>query len=222
VRGKLVLGLILCAALVAPNASAAAVFTNATPVQNTDPLVGDAGPLIPYPSVIDVNDLPGTVTGVRVTLHGIAFSNVQALETLLMGPTGARTMLVNNRCIGQDSNGNPLTFTIDDSAAGTVPQTGPCVSGTYKPTNTSGSVFQSPVPPPPQPVSMSVFAGTEPNGLWQLFGEDTVVSGDGAITGGWTLELTTTGTPAVKKKCKGKKKHRASAAKKKRCKKKHH
>jgi subtilisin-like proprotein convertase family protein len=63
-------------------------------------------------------------------------------------------------------------------------------------------------------LTLSALTGASPNGLWQLFLDDSVTGVDGEV-GGWTLDLTLT----KPKKCKKPKGKRAATAKK-RCKKK--
>ncbi len=212
--------LIALLSLAVPVGAGAATYSSPTPIR-MDPFVGAAGPLLPYPSTIDVNGEAGTLTSVRAMLSGIAYSDLDELEVLLTGPSGARALLVNDVCNGTDTTGAPVTFALDDTAA-PLPAAAPCPSGTFRPTDISGSTaFLAPAPAGPHPTALAGFNGTTPNGLWQLYVGDDAVGGGGAINGGWSLELTTTGAPptgqrtAALKKCKKKK----SKAKRKKCRK---
>lgn len=224
---------LVVAAIAAGPAQAAEThsFSNTTPIA-TDTFLGTAGPMLPYPSAIAVADVAGTITDANVTLHLIAHGDIDEIDALVLGPGGQDAMVLSDACDpGQNTTLNPLTFTFDDGAASAVPASPPCTSGTFRPTNyqVDGSGLHAPAPPPPPdgyPTALSAFNGTSPNGLWQLFVYDDAISNTGTVSGGWTLELTTTGAPPAatpapkpKKKCKKHKKRSASTAKK-RCKKK--
>ena len=66
-------------------------------------------------------------------------------------------------------------------------------SGTYKP-STDGAPENLPLPapqqPPPYGTVLSVFNGTNPNGLWQLFVNDAAEGDEGVIALGWELNIT--------------------------------
>jgi hypothetical protein len=64
--------------------------------------------------------------------------------------------------------------------------------------------YAYPAPPHPYPATLGSMAGAEPNGPWKLFVFDETLGEAGSIEGGWSIELTTTGAPAAKKKCKKK------------------
>jgi hypothetical protein len=76
-------------------------------------------------------------------------------------------------------------------------------AGTYRPTSSRPApVFPSPAPagpaslPAPQGTATfaSVFNGIDPNGTWNLYIHDFASGDVGSMTGGWTLNITTTGT----------------------------
>jgi hypothetical protein len=205
----------LCAGIAAAPAGAA-TFSNPTAMRN----IGDI--LYPYPSPIAVGGMQGTVVKATATLNAISYEDVDELEMLLVAPGGQKLILMTEACQNLDTTGSPVTFTFDDAAPAAIPATPPCASGTYRPFDHDVGFYSFiyPAPAPPYPATLSVLTGAQPNGIWQLFGNDSVIGVGGSIEGGWSLELTTTGAPAsAKKKCK-KQKRSASAAKKKRCKKK--
>src|SRR2546423_929413 len=83
-------------------------------------------------------------------------------------------------------------------SVGFVHEVTQAVSGVYRPTdgNYLPDVFPLPAPDGPYGKSLSVFNGTNPNGIWKLF-----VSGDwplpglvGSLAGGWSLSITTSNT----------------------------
>jgi hypothetical protein len=212
--GRIAIGLIVIGALLTPAAAAGATFSNPTPIGP-----GDNAALLPYPSTIAVAGVAGTTVSVRATLTDV-LAAAWNIDALLVGPGGS-TLLTSDACNGTDFVHVNVTF--DDAAAGPL-GTGPCpgfTGGTFKPTNydTTDSL---PGISAPYPLGLSNFRGVSPNGLWQLYVVDDQGPDASSIAGGWSLEITSTGTIATKKKCKRKKKHHAGAAKKKRCKKKHH
>ena len=83
-----------------------------------------------------------------------------------------------------------VTLTLDDAAANSLPDAGPLVSGTFKPTNFgSGDTFPS--APPSGGSALSVFNGTNPNGTWSLYVVDDATGDSGSVAGGWELNITT-------------------------------
>jgi uncharacterized repeat protein (TIGR01451 family) len=92
---------------------------------------------------------------------------------------------------------NNVTLTFDDSATNSpLPYASQIVSGTNHPT--SYAVATPPFPPgltPPQPygTNLSVFNGNNPNGAWSLYVIDDRQGNQGAISSGWSLNLTFAG-----------------------------
>lgn len=198
--GFVLLALVACAMVIGmapqPAVAAGSTLTNATPLAPADN--GALG------SQISVTGQPSLTTDVNVTLHGVTHTTPSELDILLQGPTGVRVMLMSDApneigsCGGDASN---ITLTFDDAAAGTVPGNTSLVAGTYRPTDFDTGVGCSngdaDVPlPAPNGISMAAFFGTDPNGTWTLIvGDDT--SGDsGSIAGGWSLNLTSSNSPA--------------------------
>jgi subtilisin-like proprotein convertase family protein len=213
--GFLGLCVAVCAAIVTAPAGAA-TFSNPTAVRN----IGDI--LFPYPSPVAVSGMQGTVVKATATLNAISYENLDELEVLLVAPGGQKAILMNSTCSGLDTTGSRVTFTFDDAAPSALPTAPPCAGGTYRPSDNDVGFYSFiyPAPPPPYPATLSALIGAQPDGIWQLFGNDSAIGNGGSIEGGWSLDLTTTGAPAVKtRKCKKHKKRSASAAKK-RCKKK--
>lgn len=210
--------LIALALVMAPSGAAATTYTAGHPLRTEAFGAVDAGPLVPFPSVIDVNETGQTVVSARVTIHGAAYSTMSELDTMLVGPGGRTAVLMHTVCGGQDTRAAPLTFLFDETAPGPLPQTPTCVSGSFKPSTTGLSpfFFGPAPPPPPYGTSLAVFNGAPADGVWQLYAYDTALTSGGSIAGGWSLDLTTTGAPKAKK-CKKAKKRAASA---KRCKRK--
>src|SRR5262245_12697948 len=96
-----------------------ASFTNSTAI--TLP-TGPSGtsPGSPYPSSINVAGLAGTISKVTVTLNGVHHSRPDDLQILLVGPTGAKfVLLADAGGTGTPAAGVNVTF--DDAGAAQVP-----------------------------------------------------------------------------------------------------
>ena len=185
-----------------------AVFTNSASIS-----IPEVGPATPYPSTINVSGLSGTIPttpgSIKVTIHGLSHTFVDDVGIVLVGPTGAAFLI-------QDGAGsqaiNNVTYTLSDDGATRLPVSGPWQPGTYKPTDHVPDDFPADTFPAPGPGTnyenpgphlggmatfASVFGGTNPNGNWNLFVADFVNGDGGTISGGWSLEITTGGTPQV-------------------------
>jgi subtilisin-like proprotein convertase family protein len=150
----------------------------------------DASAASPYPSNIAVSGVTGPVSKVTVTLTNISHTFPSDIDILLVGPGGQKILLMSDAGDGDGIINQTLTF--DDAAATPVPD--PIVSGTYQPTNNgTGDFFPAPAPagPYPDPQLLSVFNGVSPNGTWSLYVVDDAGFDVGNISGGWSLNITT-------------------------------
>lgn len=165
-------------------------FSSTPPIvfQNCFASPGCAAPLQaePYPSPITVAGVTGHVVNVSVTLHNLALYSDSApyIEIELQGPTGA-SLLMSGAGGATQPQGNDLTF-----AGGYPSLTDAGVPGTYAPT--VGATPDFPFGPPTTTSDLSPYVNTDPNGAWNLWvaGRDTLL--EGAIGGGWQLNITTT------------------------------
>ncbi len=158
-------------------------FSNPTSIA-----INDNSAATPYPSNIVVSGL-GSVTHFTLTLTGITHTFPDDIDMLLVGPQGQTAVIFSD--VGGNIPASGLTITLDDSAALALLDTGPLVSGTFKPTNfVTTDTF-----PPPAPASfstasaLSIFNGTNPNGTWSLYVVDDLAGDFGSITGGWALNF---------------------------------
>ena len=163
--------------------------TNATAI--AVPATGTSGSSSPYPSTILVSGVSGIVTKVTVTLRNVSHTFPDDIDVLLVGPTGAKTLLMSDAGGGGDINN--VTLTIDDDAASSLPDSSQIVSGTFKPTNydTSTDAFTAPAPAGPYTASLAAFDGANPNGTWSLYVRDDAPPDSGSIGAGWVLNITT-------------------------------
>jgi hypothetical protein len=168
----------------------ASTFSNRTPIA-----ISNDAPATPYPSTIFVSGVPGTVVEVVVTFDGISHNFPSDIETLFVGPGGQGTNLMSNVC---GDLMTPLTeqiLTFDDLASQSLPLSGPCPSGTYKPSKhpTFDPTFSPPAPAGPQgTAALAALNGGPANGTWRLFVQDNAGPDPPPRSiAGWTLEVLT-------------------------------
>ncbi len=191
------LGLIVCTTLTlaAQAATAGTAFCNAAPIASGT----DAGPAALYPSSITVTGAGTSITTVDVQLNRLTHTWPDDMDLLLVGPTGAKLVIQSD--VGGSVDVTDLSYVISDSGATLLPDAGPLVAGTFMPSNvTSGDAFAAPAPAGPHDEAApagaatltSVFAGTDPNGAWNLFLVDDSGGDGGTYAGGWCLDFATT------------------------------
>jgi subtilisin-like proprotein convertase family protein len=150
--------------------------------------INASGPAAPFPSSLSVSGLSAPVGELRVSLLDYSHAWPDDVDVMLSGPLGQNTLLMS------DAGGiAPGVSTIDlvfEDGAGPLPDGAGLGSGTYTPTDYEpGDTFSFPAPLPSGAASLGVFAGTDPNGSWQLWVEDDVAAGAGSIAGGWCLDV---------------------------------
>ncbi len=171
------------------DSTAATDFTNSSLISLNNFIV----PATPYGTAINVNGVTGKISNLKVTLTGLTHTLVSDVDVLLVSPDGRGLILMSD--VGNAASGANLTF--DDTAAGPIPNS-TVVSGTYRPTDSSvPDSFPAPAPYRPWHAQtgsnqLSNFNGFSPNGDWQLFVVDDAVTNSGTISGGWSLDITTT------------------------------
>lgn len=189
--------------------AAQVVFSNTTAFTVADRVSNNAGtdPGLAslYPSTISVTGLTGSVTKVKVSLN-LTHTFPDDLDILLVGPTGAKTLLISDA--GGSGNVTAATYTFDQAAANNFPDVGtdaaPVVPGSYKPANYTGLATPEPNGQDNFPTAgglqafpaptLDVFNGTAPNGVWSLYVVDDQTGDTGSVPNGWSLDITT-GTP---------------------------
>ena len=165
--------------------SIAGGFSSGGPI--TIPGTATSGPANPFPSQITVGGLPASIRKVRVTLL-INHTFPDDLDIMLVGPGGQNAIIVSDVGGDTDTPGT-VSVTLDDAALNSVPDAGPLVAGTFKPTNIgTDDAFPAPAPAPAGTSTLSVFNFTNPNGTWSLFVVDDAGGDVGSIPV-WTLEF---------------------------------
>jgi hypothetical protein len=146
----------------------------------------------PYPSTIRVTGAGTTLNALAVTLSGLNHRAPDDIDVLLVGPTGAKALIMSD--VGGIQWAMNVTLTLEDAAASSMPDSGQLFTASYKPTNFDAigpDSFPAPAPAP-SGSALSVFNGTDPNGIWSLYIVDDTSTDGGSITG-WTLTMQTSG-----------------------------
>jgi hypothetical protein len=148
----------------------------------------------PNPSQIMVSGLGTKVSDVNLTLGGLSHGFPDDIDALLVGPGGQQATVMSD--VGGDANIVSVTLSLDDEALAQLPDSGPIVTGTFRPTNvgTASDDFPPPAPVANAASALSVFDGTNPNGVWSLYVVDDI-SGDQGNLGNWSLDIETDNTP---------------------------
>ena len=155
--------------------------------------IPDHGAATPYPSPNAVAGMWGTITKMTVTISNLWHTWPADLDILLVSPSGTNVILMADAGYSYAVSGVTLTF--DDDSSATLPPSSPITSGTYQPTSyeTIGNNWPAPAPGPPWGTTLSVFNGTDPNGVWKLYVFDDAAADQGSISNGWRLSFTTSG-----------------------------
>ena len=152
--------------------------------------IPEGGASDPYPSIINVSGISGSLTKLTVTLTNLNHTWTNDIDVLLVSPTGAKIILMSD--VGGSNDLTNVTLTFDATATFTLPDSDFISSGTYQPTNFDDfDFFDSPAPDGPYNTDLSVFNGTNPNGEWRLYIVDDVFGDSGDVADGWSLSIET-------------------------------
>jgi large repetitive protein len=176
----------LAAALLVTVGAAQAAFTFTNP--SAIAIGPDSGPANPYPSSILVSGTGTSLTSLTVDFFELGHIYPGDIYAVLEGPTGAAVVLMSD--VGGDADITGVDLTFDDAAAGTIPDNGPIVSGTYQVSQYGDAeTLPAPAPSPAFGTNLSTFAGLDPNGTWNLWLYDDANGDGGSLAGGWGLNL---------------------------------
>jgi subtilisin-like proprotein convertase family protein len=194
---------VTAAAVAATGASTASAVT--TNYSNTTPItIPDSGAGSLYPSPVTVAGANNGVTDVNLTLSGLAHTCTPDLDFLLVGPQGQKALVMSDVGLcGTSVTG--VNVTLDDAAATPLTNGVALTTGTYQPGDYDYGVAEPDVMPAPAPdpdalgtgSALSVFNGTNPNGVWNLYVSDQYGGDSGQLAGGWSLQVSTVDTPAT-------------------------
>ncbi len=161
------------------------------------PNAGTAGASDPYPSIIDVDVFgkKAKIKDVNLTLRGFSHTFPDNVDVMLTRGNRRATVMSD---VGWTDDVNGLQITLDDQAGASLPDNQALSSGTFRPTNETGTgetndaddPFSAPAPTPNTNTALSTFKGAKPDGEWRLFVVDDWNNDDGRFAGGWKLEIT--------------------------------
>lgn len=141
------------------------------------PILGTA---TPYPVTVGVAGLTGTIDDLVVSLEGLTHTYPEDLDILLVGPGGQRAMFMSD--VGGWGDIANINVAFQDGAP--PPSPTQLVAGRFSPSNIAAiESLPAPAPPGPYPTPLSVFQGTDPNGVWQLYIEDDFTTDVGTMSG---------------------------------------
>ncbi|HEX8368852.1 MAG TPA: proprotein convertase P-domain-containing protein, partial [Pyrinomonadaceae bacterium] len=178
------------------------LVTNAVTGENPNAIAfSNAGTASPYPSEIQISDLPGKVTKVSINVTNFTHTAPDDVDLLLVSPSGRSIVLMSD--VGGSNAVSNLNLSFEDIAPDSLPDNTALTSGNYKPTNfDAGDSFPAPAPGnPPTGTKLSAFFNDQPNGTWKLFAVNDTGANAGNISGGWSIVIDTStsaiGIPAV-------------------------
>jgi subtilisin-like proprotein convertase family protein len=200
---------LLLAAVLATSAATAATASAATSTFSNATLIAipDTGPATPYPSSVNASGFAGNVQKATVTLRNLTHTCPEDIQALLVGPSGAKSILMANVGGCPQTDIGLINLTFDQAVTNTIQTSTVPASGTYRPSDSgTTSSLSPPAPANPYQANLGVFNGTAANGTWNLFVEDCCAADQGSIGGGWSLTLNapvntvTAGKPKLNKK----------------------
>ncbi len=165
-------------------------FSNSAPIY----VPFDAGcaetPALTYPAAISVSGVPGTITKATVTFNGFSTQNLDMLA-LLVAPNGRTVKLLDEAGGAGPIVNADLAF--DDAAPSCCGALGPGPVTRKPSTSLNDSPLLPPAPNIADGLTLSTLNGSPANGSWQLFLQSHLIcaSGQGELSGGWSLTLTT-------------------------------
>lgn len=157
---------------------------------STDATIPDFGVTDPYPFVISVSNVVGSIVKVSATLSNLSHAFPDDLDVLLVSPSGDPVMLMSDAGESTDMTSQTLTFSVD--AADSAPDGPGVFVSPLQPSNYGDLFDRLPIPAPlgPFATTMAAFNGRNPNGTWKLYIMDDEPL-DGGHIGGWSLTLFT-------------------------------
>jgi uncharacterized repeat protein (TIGR01451 family) len=157
--------------------------------------INDNGPASPYPASLVVSNITGPLNHLSITLHGLTHRYPDDLDILLVGPNGAKVMLMSDAGGGNANALNNATIVFDDSATAVIPDQTRITNGTYRAANYLAPFADTMAPFTPGTVwtntSLATFNGINPNGIWSLYIVDDSGTDSGSIANGWSLNILT-------------------------------
>jgi hypothetical protein len=108
-------------------------YSNTAPIYIPNTIyTSDEGPASPYPSVINVSGLSGTVVKTTLTWNNVTHTSPSDIDALLVAPNQLDTLFMAHAG-GENAMFN-VTLKFDDAATNSLPQFNQITNGVYKPT----------------------------------------------------------------------------------------
>ncbi len=166
------------------------------PVTKTTTLVASGAITIPnsgngspYPSLLNVSNLSGTISKVTVNLSGFSHTYPNDVSVLLVNAsTGQKVLLMAG--VGTAASASHVNLTFDDEATNYLPYGMPLAGGSWIPTAYTTAALPAPAPGGIYDFQLSSLNGTDPNGQWQLYVSDNATPYSGSIAS-WSMAITT-------------------------------
>jgi hypothetical protein len=108
--------------------TSSAVFSDSAAI-----VINAGGAASPYPSVINVSGVGGSLIKATVTLNRFSQVNPHGVSALVTAPGGTNALIMSHAG-GSGYAVTNLVLTFDDAATNSLPSTGAITTGTYKPT----------------------------------------------------------------------------------------
>lgn len=153
-------------------------------------IIPDSGPASVYPIQIPVAGIATPLLSVRVQVFGLSHTWPDDIDMLLVGPDGRQLIVQSD--VGGGTDALNLSYVIADEGATPLPDDGPLVAGTFRPTNI-GPTENFPAPAPAAPYTSpapsgtstlgGAFAGGLANGTWNLYVMDDTAADPGSLAG---------------------------------------
>jgi hypothetical protein len=197
------LSLVVVAGAISPKPADAATTTVKKTFSNQGQILIPAGAVVgncatgptsgtaaPYPSQKSASFPRGSrIKDVNLALKNYSHTFPDDVDVLL-GHKGVNRTVMSD--VGGSTGVSNMTLKLDDEAATLLPDEGPLVGGSFKPTNVDGTTsdgFPAPAPIQDQRSALSGFDGLNPSGTWNLFVQDDAGGDCGAFAGGWSITI---------------------------------
>jgi hypothetical protein len=106
----------------------------ATTYSNTAPIIiNDDAAANPYPSIINISGLSGTVVKTTITWTNVTHTSPSDIDALLVAPNQLDTLFMAHA--GGENAMYNVTLKFDDAATNSLPQSSQITNGVYKPTS---------------------------------------------------------------------------------------
>jgi hypothetical protein len=106
----------------------------ATTYSNTAPIIiNDDAAANPYPSIINISGLSGTVIKTTITWTNVTHTSPSDIDALLVAPNQLDTLFMAHA--GGENAMYNVTLKFDDAATNSLPQSSQITNGVYKPTS---------------------------------------------------------------------------------------